>query len=142
MFPADKESGKPITPEPCTECGKPMVVRLSRGEPFLGCSGYPECRTTISLGPKRAGGGKRGAKAARGKRKFLQTDVACDKCGKKMVVRAGRRGPFLACPGYPKCKNAKDASPEQIREFNALSADAPGDAGDASTTPPRKPPGE
>jgi len=138
MFPADKASGKPITPEPCTECGEPMVLRLSRGEPFLGCSAYPECRTTVSLGPKRARGGKGGAKGTRGKKKFLQTDVACDKCGKKMVVRSGRRGPFLACPGYPRCKNAKDASPEQIAEFNRLNADPPGDD---DATPPRTPPG-
>src|SRR5581483_3677775 len=32
----------------------------------------------------------------------------CEKCGSPMVIREGRRGPFLACTGYPKCKNAKD----------------------------------
>ncbi len=36
------------------------------------------------------------------------TEHMCEKCGKAMVVRQGRRGPFLACSGYPKCKNAKD----------------------------------
>ena len=36
------------------------------------------------------------------------TEHICEKCGKPMVIREGRRGPFLACTGYPKCKNAKD----------------------------------
>src|SRR5947207_3739154 len=36
------------------------------------------------------------------------TEHSCEKCGKPMVIREGRRGPFLACTGYPKCKNAKD----------------------------------
>ena len=35
------------------------------------------------------------------------TDVICDKCGKNMVVKMGRYGKFLACPGYPECKNVK-----------------------------------
>ena len=36
------------------------------------------------------------------------TEHLCEKCGKPMVIREGRRGPFLACTGYPKCKNAQD----------------------------------
>jgi len=36
-----------------------------------------------------------------------ESDVICDKCGAKMVIRHGRYGPFLACPNYPKCKNIK-----------------------------------
>jgi len=35
------------------------------------------------------------------------TDVICDKCGRNMVVKMGRYGKFLACPGYPECKNTK-----------------------------------
>ncbi|MGL4571880.1 MAG: type I DNA topoisomerase [Clostridium sp.] len=35
------------------------------------------------------------------------SDVPCDKCGKMMVIKRGRYGKFLACPGYPECKNAK-----------------------------------
>lgn len=35
------------------------------------------------------------------------TDIPCEKCGKLMVVKVGRFGKFLACPGYPDCKNAK-----------------------------------
>ena len=35
------------------------------------------------------------------------SDVQCDKCGRMMVYKYGRYGKFLACPGYPECKNAK-----------------------------------
>lgn len=35
------------------------------------------------------------------------TDIKCDKCGKFMVIKHGRFGDFLACPGYPECKNTK-----------------------------------
>lgn len=36
-----------------------------------------------------------------------ETDVVCELCGRKMVVKTGRYGKFLACPGYPECKNTK-----------------------------------
>lgn len=36
-----------------------------------------------------------------------QTDIPCEKCGRMMVIKTGRFGKFLACPGYPECKNAK-----------------------------------
>ncbi|MDR1204624.1 MAG: type I DNA topoisomerase [Peptococcaceae bacterium] len=35
------------------------------------------------------------------------TDVICDKCGRNMVVKRGRFGKFLACPGFPECRNTK-----------------------------------
>lgn len=35
------------------------------------------------------------------------TDILCDKCGRNMVIKVGRYGKFLACPGFPECKNAK-----------------------------------
>lgn len=34
-----------------------------------------------------------------------QTDIICDKCGRQMVVKVGRYGKFIACPGFPECKN-------------------------------------
>ncbi len=35
------------------------------------------------------------------------SDIPCEKCGRMMVYKYGRYGKFLACPGYPECKNAK-----------------------------------
>ena len=36
-----------------------------------------------------------------------ETDEICELCGRKMVIKMGRFGKFLACPGFPECKNAK-----------------------------------
>ena len=41
------------------------------------------------------------------KLKEEETDEICEKCGRHMVVKVGRFGKFLACPGYPECKNTK-----------------------------------
>jgi DNA topoisomerase-1 len=35
------------------------------------------------------------------------SDVKCEKCGNNMIIKTGRFGKFLACPGFPKCKNTK-----------------------------------
>ena len=74
-----------------------MLKRMSKRGPFLGCSGYPECKTTMNLD-------------AEGKPVLSSkpTEHTCEKCGKTMVLREGRRGPFLGCSAYPKCKNIKD----------------------------------
>ena len=37
----------------------------------------------------------------------VESDVVCENCGRKMVIKTGRYGKFLACPGYPECKNTK-----------------------------------
>ncbi len=44
------------------------------------------------------------------------TDVDCEKCGRKMVIKHGRFGQFMACPGFPECKNTKNIKqePEKI----------------------------
>ena len=41
------------------------------------------------------------------KLKEEETDEVCEKCGRNMVIKVGRFGKFLACPGYPECKNTK-----------------------------------
>jgi len=41
------------------------------------------------------------------------TNISCEKCGKNMVVKWGRHGHFLACPGYPDCKNTKQFTKDQ-----------------------------
>ena len=81
----------------CPNCGKKMVVRESRRGEFLGCSGYPDCKTIVPL----AADGET-PKPARPEPR--ESDQVCPKCGKKMMVRQSRRGEFLGCSGYPKCK--------------------------------------
>ena len=62
---------------------------------------------------------KKAEKALDGKRMkipVVETDVICEKCGRKMVERTGRFGKFLACPGYPECKNTKTMPENEIKE--------------------------
>jgi len=42
-----------------------------------------------------------------------ETDEACEECGRNMVVKWGRNGRFLACPGYPQCKNTRPLNGDQ-----------------------------
>ncbi len=42
------------------------------------------------------------------KREEIPTDFVCEKCGKPMVIKWGRNGSFLACQGYPECRNTKE----------------------------------
>ncbi|MCL2485365.1 MAG: type I DNA topoisomerase [Endomicrobia bacterium] len=80
--------------EVCPNCKKPMVVRDSRRGQFLGCSGYPECKTIIALG-------KDGKAAPEPE----ETDMKCDKCGNPLIKKVGFRGKsYLACKNYPECK--------------------------------------
>jgi len=53
-----------------------------------------------------------------------ETDIICDKCGAKMIVKNGRYGKFAACPNYPQCKNTKSLeAPEKAEESKTVVAD-------------------
>ncbi|MBL0059702.1 MAG: type I DNA topoisomerase [Elusimicrobia bacterium] len=105
-IPVDRE-GKKIVPqvtnEVCPNCAKPLVIRTGRGfgrrpSRYLACTGYPECKTTFSID-------KEGNKIIRPKPE--PTEHKCQKCGRMMWKRVGKRGPFIACSGFPKCRNIK-----------------------------------
>ncbi|MCM2268980.1 MAG: type I DNA topoisomerase [Thermoanaerobaculia bacterium] len=79
---------------PCELCGKPMELRRSRFGPFLGCTGYPECKNIRKLGPKPA--------------PPKDTGIGCPECGKGTIQeKKTRRGKiFYSCSRYPDCKYA------------------------------------
>ncbi|OGR78189.1 MAG: DNA topoisomerase I [Elusimicrobia bacterium RIFCSPLOWO2_02_FULL_39_32] len=97
--------GKKIVPkvldEKCEKCGSPMAVKQGWRGQFLACTAYPNCKNIIGLD-------REGNKIIRAQPKM--TDKKCEKCGKPMLLRVGKRGPFLACSGFPKCRNIKKAS--------------------------------
>ena len=101
-----------LTDIKCENCGKPMAVRSGRRGEFLACSGYPECKTTLNF--RRDEAGKVIPLPRAPQPKMPEVDTKCEKCGSPMVIRMSRRGPFLACSGYPKCKNAKPL-PEELK---------------------------
>lgn len=81
------------TARKCPNCGKDMVEKRGRFGPFLGCSGYPECKTIVKVEREKIA-------AVEPK----ETDIDCPECGRKMLLRQGRTGEFLGCSGYPECK--------------------------------------
>ncbi len=159
----------------CDACNKAMVLRRGRRGPFVACTGYPECKKTLSLaklrglikdipeqpetGAKTDGDGEGEAetearkskpvdaddvedrrikvlRSASGRLRVLEEGLEapaaparrasdddeeggegepapgepvekCDRCGKDMVLRSGRRGRFLGCTGYPTCRRTK-----------------------------------
>jgi len=46
----------------------------------------------------------------------VESEEVCDKCGRKMILKSGRFGKFLACPGYPECKNTKPLPEDEIKQ--------------------------
>ncbi|MBN1342046.1 MAG: type I DNA topoisomerase [Phycisphaerae bacterium] len=123
------ESGQPLKlvkegdiKEKCDDCGSPMAVKWRGRRAFLGCTAYPNCRTTKSLPPGI----------------YLEpppkeppepAGFNCEKCGRAMVIRTGRRGKFISCSGFPRCRNAKPI--DKLEELKAAAAQAP----DQPTTP-------
>jgi len=98
--PCDSQ-GKMIEAKPsehkCPVCGKPMLHKRGRFGPFLGCTDYPSCKTTLKLDKQ---GNVLPAKAPP-----EETDVTCHKCKQgRLVIRQSKRGPFLGCSRFPKCR--------------------------------------
>lgn len=81
----------------CPNCGKDMIVKTSRfGKQFLGCSGYPECKTMAPYGD-----GKAIEPIA-----DEPTDYKCEKCGGETVIKVGPYGKYYQCIDT-KCKTRK-----------------------------------
>ncbi|MGC8862996.1 MAG: type I DNA topoisomerase, partial [Armatimonadota bacterium] len=80
----------------CPNCGRQMVVRQGRFGEFLGCSGYPECRTTMPLN---------------------RLSIKCPVCGEGDVVeKRSRRGKvFYGCSRYPECTFVTSDRPTDSR---------------------------
>ena len=76
----------------CPNCGKVMLVKTSRfGTQFLGCSGYPECKTIISLNNSME------LDDANKDGEPQTVDEKCEKCGGAMVMKIGPYGKYLEC---------------------------------------------
>ena len=86
----------------CPNCGKPMIVRNSRfGTQFLGCSGYPECKTVMSMN----------ALSEQSDEETTQKpqevcEEKCEKCGSDMIFKTGPYGKYMECTNA-ECKHRK-----------------------------------
>jgi DNA topoisomerase-1 len=106
------ETAEETEPEVCELCGKPMQMKRGRFGPFLGCTGYPECRNIRKIG-------KSGVAAPAP----VPLDEKCPVDDAQLVKRFGRFGEFISCSNYPKCKYIK-------QETVGVSCPRPGCKGD------------
>jgi DNA topoisomerase-1 len=89
----------------CPKCDKPLNLKVGKNGSYLACSGYPACNYTCNY-----------TRDEKGKIHPVEplsdevSDRICEKCGKPMVLKHGRYGPFLACSGYPACKNTQSVN--------------------------------
>ena len=110
---ADASAGETTAPEnlgTCPDCGKPLGRKRGRRGTFVGCTGYPACKY---IQPASGGAAREPAAAPE------LTGDACPECGKPLVNRQGRYGPFVSCSGYPACKyrpprGASKAAKEEV----------------------------
>ena len=93
---ATNGSAAEAEPEVCELCGKPMQMKRGRFGPFLGCTGYPECRNIRKI-----------AKSGVAAPAPVPLDEKCPVDGAYLVKRHGRYGEFISCSNYPKCKYIK-----------------------------------
>ena len=98
--PIDSE-GNPTAPQRCDIlcpiCGGGMTRRTGRFGPFLGCENYPKCKGIIKLDPKKG-------TVVLPKPPPLLIDLTCPKCDAPLNMRRGKRGPWLSCSKFPKCR--------------------------------------
>lgn len=98
----EMEVKEEVTDIKCEKCGEFMVKKWGRNGPFIACPGYPECKNSKDFTVDENG------KIT----PVIEQEIkeTCDKCGKEMTLKRGRFGKFLACSGYPGCKNTKKIS--------------------------------
>ena len=87
-----------LTQHACPACEKPMRRLNSKNGVFWGCTGFPECKTTL---PDNDG--------VPGQKIVVETKGACPECGEPMVKRTSKKGKtktFWGCSAYPKCKTS------------------------------------
>jgi len=89
----------------CQECGHTLHIKIGKNGHFPACSGYPACKYSSDYTRDEKGHIQPVVPPA-----DEATDKVCTKCGKPMVLKRGPFGDFLACSGFPECKNTQSLS--------------------------------
>jgi DNA topoisomerase-1 len=98
----------------CPNCSKPLVEKMGRFGPFLGCSNYPECKTILKMDKE--------GNPLPPKPPAEPTGIKCHKCKTgELVIRQSKRGPFLGCNKFPKCRTI--VSMQKLDELKTLQAE-------------------
>ncbi len=121
------DQGRPVTPVKvevkCEKCGGPMGIKEGRRGKFLGCLNYPKCRSTAPLPEElkeQLGDAATSSSSSAADLKTIPVQETCEQCGGPMIVRRGRRGFFLGCASYPKCKGTREPGPATMEKIAAV----------------------
>lgn len=108
----------------CPLCDCPLHIKIGKNGHYLACSGYPDCKYTRNY-----------LRDEKGKICPVEpvpdkvSDKVCDKCKRPMIIKQGKYGPFLACSGYPECKNTQSMNPEHTAQNTGVDCPEEGCAG-------------
>jgi DNA topoisomerase-1 len=91
----------------CPKCQNELLIRWGKAGEFLGCSTHPDCDFTSDI-ERDAQGDIIPPIQSSPRGKPAPTGLSCPECDKDLVVRRGRRGEFLGCSGYPRCRYTRD----------------------------------
>ncbi len=102
-----------VSEHKCPNCGKPMIRKNGRFGAFLGCSDYPTCKTTLRLDKE--------GNPLPPKPPAESTGIKCHKCKTgELVIRKSKRGPFLGCNKFPRCRTIVSAKGiDRLKELQA-----------------------
>jgi DNA topoisomerase-1 len=121
--------GNPIQPIQagiaCAKCGSPMTVKRGPRGPFLGCSAYPKCRSTKPVPEEMKAQLNLPAPAPKEELPKVEVRETCPECGGPMKLRKstrGKKGYFLGCAKYPRCKGLREASVDLLEQLAELGA--------------------
>ena len=120
--------GRPVKPVDtgirCDKCNSPMAIKKGPRGPFLGCTGYPKCRSTKPMTDELREKFKDQLPAPRPKKEMPKVDIqeVCPDCGAPMKIREGKRGYFLGCSKFPKCKGTREAPAELLEQLQEAGA--------------------
>lgn len=92
-----------LTVLPCPKCHEgQLAIKFGRNGEFLACTRYPDCDFTSNFHHDEDGQIVLDAASSP-----ETSDVMCNVCGRPMVIKKSRFGPFLGCSGYPECSNTR-----------------------------------
>jgi DNA topoisomerase-1 len=124
----------------CPDCKRNMIMKFANKNRFFACSGFPECKKIINIS-ETAGFNDDLIKnnfekvdikdrideviieKSKTASKAELTDISCNICGKKMVIREGANGKFLGCSGFPKCRNTQPLEEQKEPESSDQNCD-------------------
>ncbi len=104
--------------EKCPECGGQLVKLTTQwGSQFIGCSNFPRCKYTRNIGHN----GK-----DKPKKQPVEINMPCERegCDGHLVFRHGKRGPFLGCSNFPRCRFTRNATEDELARLQNEASDS------------------